>query len=329
MEYVTLKNSDLRVSRLCMGGCPLGGHGWGTSVSENELIKTVHSALDCGITFFDTADCYGLGQSETILGRALKNRRTHVVIATKFGVRADGGNTYYDNSPKWIEEACKASLKRLNTEYIDLYQIHYRDGLTPIEEVMGMLGQLQKKGYIRYCGISNVHIDSVEEFKPYIGKLISFQDEYSLARRANEKDIQELSVKMQMTPMTWGSLGQGILTGKYDRNSSFGDNDRRSRREYVNFHGKKLEHNLQIVETLKEIALAHDRDISASAIRFILDYLQGSVVLFGAKHPDQVISNTGAFGWRLSKEEVNMLLNISDETKWNNSVRGGVLPGRQ
>ena len=112
MEYLTLHNSDLRVSRLCMGGCPMGGYGWG-NVQEKELLDAVCAALDNGVNFFDTADTYGLGQSERTLGKALAGRRDQAVIATKFGVRVENGKTFYDNSPQWIVKACEESLKWL------------------------------------------------------------------------------------------------------------------------------------------------------------------------------------------------------------------------
>ena len=162
MEYITLKNSELRVSRLCMGGCPMGGYGWG-QVEEHELVDAVNAALDQGINFFDTADTYGLGQSEKTLGKALGNRRKDAVIATKFGVRVENGRTFYDNSPQWIKEACESSLKRLSTDYIDLYQVHYRDGVTPIGEVLQALEQLRSQGKIRYFGLSNLRSRDIPE----------------------------------------------------------------------------------------------------------------------------------------------------------------------
>ena len=146
MEYITLKNSDLRVSRLCMGGCPLGGHGWGNIQDEN-LINAVQEAFENGINFFDT---YGLGKSEELLGKSLEGKREKVVIASKFGVRVENGKTFYDNSPQWIQTAVESSLRRLKTDYIDLYQIHYRDGKTPLSVVVDKLEELKKKGYVRY-----------------------------------------------------------------------------------------------------------------------------------------------------------------------------------
>lgn len=310
MEYVTLKNSDLKVSRLCMGGCPMGGYGWG-EVQEQELIDAVHTALDNGVTIFDTADTYGLGQSERTLGKALGIRRKDVVIADKFGVVAGKGPTYYDNSPAYIRQALELSLSNLGTDYIDLYQVHYRDEKTPLSVVIETLDELKKEGKIRYYGLSNIHEADYEEVKPFIGKIVSVQDEYSLACRKNEKDLKTLSSDFKMTPLTWGSLGQGILTGKYDKSTTFGSDDRRSREIYVNFHGEKLLKNLDIVETMKPIAAAHGKPVSAVAIRFILDWLRDSVVLVGAKRPSQILGNIEGLGWKLSDSELKKIEEVS------------------
>ena len=312
MEYIILKNSDLKVSRLCMGGCPMGGYGWG-DVQEKELIDAVHTALDNGVTIFDTADTYGLGQSERTLGKALGERRKDVVIADKFGVRAGQGPTFYDNSPEYIREALELSLKNLGTDYIDLYQVHYRDEKTPLTVVIETLEELKKEGKIRYYGLSNIHEADYDEIRPFIGKIVSVQDEYSLACRKNEEGLKTLSSQFQISPFTWGSLGQGILTGKYGRNSVFGSDDRRSRDIYVNFHGEKLLKNLNIVDAMKPIAEAHGKPLSAVAIRFILDWLGGSVVLVGAKRPSQILGNIEALDWNLSDEELNALDVVSKD----------------
>ena len=312
MEYLTLKNSDLTVSRIGMGGCPMGGYGWG-NVQEQELIDAVHTAINEGITLFDTADTYGLGQSEKTLGKALGQHRKDVVIASKFGVRVRDGKTVYDNSPEWIREALEGSLKRLGTDYIDLYQIHYRDGVTPLPTVVETLEGLKRKGYIRYYGLSNIHMEDMEEIRPFAGRFISFQDEYSLACRKNETDMFDISEQLKMTPLTWGSLGQGILTGKYDRNTVFKSDDRRSRDVYVNFHGKKLLKNLEIVDVMKEIAEGHEKPVSAVAIRYILDYIPGSVVLCGAKRPSQIYGNIAGADWNLTSGEIRKLDFVSKE----------------
>lgn len=310
MEYITLKNTDLQVSRVCMGGCPMGGHGWG-NVQEQELLDAVNAALDNGINFFDTADTYGLGKSEETLAKGLGSRRHQAVIASKFGVRVGNQGTFYDNSPQWIRTACENSLRRLNTDYIDLYQIHYRDGKTPLEDVMGTLEALQCEGKIRHIGISNLTRKDLPELLPYAGKFATLQNQYSLATRDLEADILELANTLNLTPTTWGSLGQGVLTGKYDRSAAFGTDDRRSRQIYVNFHGEKLEKNLQIVDVVQGIAARYNKPVSAVAVRFILDQLPGSVALCGAKRPAQILGTAAALGWNLNMENLHSLEAVS------------------
>lgn len=288
----------------------MGGYGWG-DVREKELIEAVSTALDNGINFFDTADTYGIGQSEIILGKALGSRRKDVVISDKFGVRVGKEATYYDNRPEYIRVALDASLSRLGTDYIDLYQVHYRDQVTPLEVVIATLEELRKEGKIRYYGLSNIHEADYPEMKPFVGQIVSVQDEYSLACRKNEKDLITLCSEYKITPLTWGSLGQGVLTGKYDKSVTFAPNDRRSRDIYVNFHGEKLLKNLEIVEAMKPIAENHGKPVSAVAIRFILDWLKDSAVLVGAKRPGQILENIEAMDWKLSDEELGRLHYLS------------------
>lgn len=309
MKYVKLKNTDISVSRLCMGGCPMGGYGWGY-VSENAVIATVHRAIDGGINFFDTADTYGLGQSERTLAKALDGRRENVIIATKFGVRAEKGKTFYDNSPEYIEKALNNSLKRLSTDYIDLYQIHYRDKTTPLDAVVEVLERFKEQGKIRCYGLSNVHGEEFKEVKPFSGKFVSCQNEYSLVTRDNENDLLVNCNNLQLTPMTWGSLGQGVLTGKYNINSGFGVNDRRSRDVYTNFHGDKLRKNIEIVENMKPLAEKFEVSLAALAVRFILDHIPDSIALVGAKNPTQIEGTMTSMDFMLSKDELEFLERI-------------------
>jgi len=231
LETITLKNSDLTVSRLCFGGCPLGGHGWGP-VDDNEMLLTIDSAIDQGINFFDNADTYGLGKSEILMGKAISNKRDKVVLATKCGIIVEDGQTRIDNSPKWIQQALENSLKRLKTDYIDLYQIHYLANDAPLDDMMNTLSKFQQKGLIRFIGLSNISKNDYSRLLPYKKSFVSFQVEYSLANREHENDIRYLSKELNITPMTWGSLGQGILSGKYNEQTVFPEDDRRSREIY-------------------------------------------------------------------------------------------------
>ena len=310
MEYITLQNTDLSVSRLCMGGCPMGMYGWG-HLCESDLMAAVHTALDHGINFFDTADVYGLGTSERILGNALESRRQDAIIATKFGVRVENGISRYDNSPGWILHACEASLRRLGTDYIDLYQVHYLDGITDISCIVDTLKTLQQQGKIRWFGLSNIQEENIPALIAYQGVFSTVQNQYSLACREQEEALVSLQTQLSLTPLTWGSLGQGILTGKYDRTVAFDCSDRRSRSTYTNFHGEKLTKNLAIVEVLKDIAERYHKPVSSVAIRFILDHLKGSCVLCGAKRPEQVIQNVQAMCWKLTDEELELLKTVS------------------
>lgn len=288
----------------------MGGYGWGDT-QEQDFLDAINAGIDNGLNFFDTSDTYGLGQSEVTLGKGLGSRRKDVVIQTKFGVRYANGKSTYDNSPAYIQEALEKSLKNLNTDYVDIYVIHYRDGKTPIEDVVGKLEELKKQGKIRFFGLSNYHGDEVKELLPYKEKFVCCQDEYSLACRKNEQDLIRLRDEFGLTPLTWGSLGQGVLTGKYNKESTFDTNDRRSRDIYVNFHGDKLLKNLEIVEVMRPIAEKHQVSVAAVAIRYIMDYLKESVVLVGAKRPSQILGNLEAVDWHLTSEELQLLEKVS------------------
>lgn len=318
MEYVRFQ--DLTLSRFCMGGCPMGGYDWGET-REQDFIHAIHAALDQGVNFFDTANTYGLGQSEKTLSKGIEGHRHEVVIESKFGVRVMrdslGRKTVYDNSPDYIVKALEETLKRLNTDYLDIYTIHYRDGVTPIEEVVETLETLKRQGKIRYFGLSNVHGEAIEELKPYRGSFATCQDEFSLACRRHEDDLQTVKRTIGALPMSWGSLGQGILTGKYGADVTFGENDRRRRKEYVNFHGEKLKRNLVIVDTVRSIAQARGKSCAAVAIRFILDHLKESIVTVGVKNVGQMKSNLDGLDWRLSEDERNALDEVSmDRERW-------------
>ncbi len=312
MEYVWFK--DLKLSRLCMGGCPMGGYDWGLT-KEQDFIEAIHAALDNGVNFFDTANTYGFGQSEETLAKGIEGHRQDIVIQSKFGVRVMqdmvGRKTIYDNGREYVRKALEGSLARLKTDYIDIYTIHYRDYGTPIEEVVQTLEELKSEGKIRYGGLSNITSNGMDELLPYKGLFATCQEEFSLACRKNEKGLMNVHRLIDSLPMTWGSLGQGVLTGKYDADITFGENDRRRRDVYVNFHGEKLVRNLAIVETMKPIALKHGKSLAAVAIRFILDYLDQSIVAVGVKNANQMESNAAGADWNLDESEIALLEKIS------------------
>jgi len=304
MEYIKLRGSDLRVSRLGFGCCPMSGFGWG-DVSTAELEKSVQLALEGGLNLFDTADIYGFGESERRLGQYLKGRRHQAIIATKFGMKKIQGETSFDNSEAWMTQALEGSLRRLQTDYVDLYQVHYLDGKTPMGSILEALQRKKDEGKIRYYGFSNITSQnlSLESFHPGPA---TFQVHYSLAYRRNEDDIRLFAEKRALDFMSWGSLGQGILTGKYDMASAFPPEDRRSRPVYVNFHENRAK-SLAVVEAMKKLSSYPQRTLAQIAIRWIMDHLAFGVVLVGIKKAEQIKENLGSFGWTLSPEEIQAL----------------------
>jgi myo-inositol catabolism protein IolS len=311
LEYISLKGTDVRVSRIGFGCCPMGGYGWGQT-NEDDFIQAVQDALDKGINFFDTADIYGVGVSEMVLGKSLRNHRGKAVIATKFGVRrGTNGSTFYDNSSQWINSALDASLKRLGTDYIDLYQVHYWDTVTSPEVIFESLEKARKSGKIRYFGVTNINLMNWA-MSNWPGSLVSFSFEYSLSKRDNENTISTISEKSGLSFFSWGSLGQGMLSGKYNEKTELPEGDRRRRDVYVNFHGEKLMKNLEIVNEMRLIQTQYpDKTLSQIALRWILDRFENSVALVGIKRPEQIIENISALDWNLTNNDLQRLDTVS------------------
>jgi len=300
IESTTLGCTDVRISRVGMGGCPLGGHGWGPT-SEQDSICAVKHAIELGVNFFDTADCYGLGRSEELLSLALGNRRHEVTIATKFGIRWDNQHrTWKDTSPKYVRQALYASLRRLRLDCIPLYYIHWPDDQTPIEETLHELVRCQQEGKIRWIGLSNFSVNMLTSMKS-TSNITSIQLQMSLVDQQAALEFIDVSPKMNSTLVTWGSLAQGLLTGKYGLSTTFSETDRRIR--YDNFQGSKFTTNLRLVDTLCKVAKRLEKSPAQVALRWLLDTPGVGCVLFGAKTPEQVSENLGALGWSLPEQE--------------------------
>jgi aryl-alcohol dehydrogenase-like predicted oxidoreductase len=304
MQYIQL--GDLNVSRLGFGCDPLGGHAWGR-VDPAEMKRSIGLAVDLGVTLFDTADCYGRGASETRLAQALGRRRKDVSIATKFGVRLDrSGLASYDNSAAWFERALAGSLRRLRTDYIDLYQVHYWDRKTPWAEIFSRLERKREAGVIRWYGVSN-ELLRADELPTRPPGLVSCSFEFSLASRANQARIESMRSRLGLGFLSWGSLGQGILSGKYGSVDNLGREDRRRRPAYVNFQ-ESLDRNLSLVETIRACLVGYPGATPAQiAIRWILDHFDFSVALVGAKTRDQVRENIAAVDLRLRQSDMAWL----------------------
>ena len=293
MEYRRLGNTDLNISRIGFGCWPIGGHGYGV-VPENVAIRAIHKAMDEGINFFDTADVYGFGTSETILSKALGKKREEIVIATKFGVNwNDKGNTFKDSSKKRVFEAVEGSLKRLNIERIPIYQIHWHDDKTPIEETLDALEVCKKQGKIQHIGVSNFDYNLVKKSLAHT-EIVSNQIPYNILDRTNEEDIVRYNNEMSIGVLVYRVLGRGLFSGKYDLNSEFGKNDTRS-----DIDSEEYKKAIKLSLDLKQIAEKYDKTISQVAIRWVLDNENITSVLVGIKSEEQAIENAGACGWKI------------------------------
>jgi aryl-alcohol dehydrogenase-like predicted oxidoreductase len=308
METIKLGKTGYQISCLGLGGCPLGGHGWG-DFDREQAINAVRQSVDSGINFFDTADIYGLGNSEELLSYALGETRHRLVIASKFGVRFDKTTkqTYKDISPKYVRKALEASLKRLRLEMIPLYYVHWSDGKTPIQETVAELEKCRQEGKIGGIGLSNFTANEITEALS-VANIDAVQVQFSLVEQKDARELFSVVEKYDITLITWGSLAQGLLTGKYNEHTSFNNNDRRSRNTYTNFHGEKLLQNMKIIHELQNIAMETNRTSSQLAIRWLLDTPPVSSVLFGAKTVQQVTENCKAEGWKMSQNYYDKLL---------------------
>lgn len=308
MEYTEFGQTGLSISRVGVGCAAIGGYDYG-KVDDRESIAAIHRALDLGINFFDTADAYGLGHSEEVLGRALGARRREVVVATKVGVRWDPlGRIRRDLSPGWVVRALEGSLRRLKMDCIPVYQIHWPDPATPVADTLELLRKSQEAGKIRFIGCCNFPESLVDQAQA-VCRVDSLQLPYSLAQREFLAAIRYCHSKYRMAVLAYSPLAQGLLSAKYTRASKFEGTDLRARSGL--FRGKIFEANLALVEGLKKAAGRIGRSPAQVAIRWILEEPAVACALAGVKRPQQVEENAGASGWNLSRDDV-MLLERSD-----------------
>ena len=278
-ECIRLGAQGPVVTRLALGCWAVGGHGWG-AVCDCDSIQTIRAACDEGVNFFDTADVYGLGHSESILSSALGDQRHHVVIASKGGVRWDAtGRTWKDSSPSHLRSSLEASLRRLRLEYLPLYYVHWPDGITPVSETIESMVQLREEGLIQYLGVSNF---SVEELRDALSitHIDAVQVQMSVINHKNTQDVLPLCQEAGVGLVTWGSLADGLLTGKFSADTRFPPEDHRS--WHPNFRGELFLKNLEAVEFLREIAAQENATVAQVALRWVLDTAGVSVALFGA-----------------------------------------------
>lgn len=319
MEYKTLGNTGLLVSTLCFGTMTFSGEGmWEAigTVDQSGADELIKASIDAGVNFIDTADVYSEGRSETILGQSLKNlglARSDVVIATKVAGRVGQGRNAVGASRGHILDSVEGSLRRLQTDYIDLYQIHANDPITPIEETLHALDTLVRQGKVRYAGCSNwqawkiARSLGVSELKNFI-RFDTLQAYYSIASRDLERELVPLLEAEKIGLLVWSPLAGGLLSGKYSRNNQKPEDSRRSE---FDFPLVDKERTWNILDAIAPIAKAHNCSAARVAIAWLLTRPVVTSVIIGAKRMDQLQDNLAAVDLKLSDDEIRRLDEVS------------------
>jgi len=318
MKMNFLGNSGIKVSELCFGAMTFGGRGyWRTigEVEQNDANDIVAMAIEGGINFFDTADVYSEGLSEQILGKALGPKRKEIILATKVRGRTGKGPNEVGLSRLHIIENCNASLKRLGTDYIDLYQVQNFDPSTPQEETLGALDDLVRDGKVRYIGASNysgwqlMKALAISE-KHNLEKFITTQSFYSLIARDLENELIPLCLDQKLGVLTWSPLGGGFLTGKYRRGAKRPENARRADKEsqFLKFDEEK---GFDIIEELEKITKKYNATVAQGAVNYLLRKPAVTSVIIGARTKEQLADNLGTSKWEMTTEEVKRLDEVS------------------
>jgi aryl-alcohol dehydrogenase-like predicted oxidoreductase len=280
----------------CMGMSEFYG-----PTDEQESTRTIHRALDLGVTFLDTSDLYGAGHNEELVGRAIAERRDEVQLATKFAVRREGGRGWIDNSPEWIREACEASLRRLQTDRIDLYYMHRRNPDVPIEESLGAMADLVNEGKVRHLGLSEVSAETLRAACA-VHPVAALQSEWSLFTRGLEEQIVPTARELKVGIVPYSPLGRGELSGTLDISA---DDD--FRRHLPRFQGANREQNLEAVEGLRSLARELDATPAQLALAWLLHQGEDVVPIPGTKRVRYLEENAAAAELELSGEQLATL----------------------
>jgi aryl-alcohol dehydrogenase-like predicted oxidoreductase len=309
MEHVSIPDIPIKASRVGLGTWAMGGDLWGHT-DDAESIRTIHSALDREINLIDTAPAYGDGHAEEIVGRAIaeKGGREKIIIATKVGLEWRGKTIFRIASRERIFEEIEASLRRLQTDYIDLYQVHWPDPLVPIEETAEAMLELKQHGKIRAIGVSNYSVDEMERFMR-VAPLASAQPPYNIFERAAE-DIIAWCQQHGVATLTYEALCRGLLTGKINADTRFGEDD--LHRMDPKFQPPRFAQYLAAIKRLEELARErYGKTLLALAVRWALDQPGVSVVLWGTRHPNRLDPLDDVFGWQLdvsAKAEIDRIV---------------------
>lgn len=303
-DMKTRKLGQLEVSMIglgCMGMSEFYG-----GRDENEAMATIHRALELGVTFLDTADMYGVGQNEELVGRAIQGRRDQVVLATKFGnVRGeDGSFKGVNGKPEYVRQACEASLKRLNVDVIDLYYQHRVDPNTPIEETVGAMADLVRQGKVRYLGLSEAAPATIRRAHA-VHPITALQTEYSLWSRDPEDEILPTVRELGIGFVPYSPLGRGFLTGKIKSIDDLEADD--YRRNSPRFQGENFQRNLDLLREIETIANDKGCTPSQLALAWVLSQGDDIVPIPGTKHRDLLEMNVAATNVRLTQDDLDRI----------------------
>jgi aryl-alcohol dehydrogenase-like predicted oxidoreductase len=300
MEFIEIPETSIRVSRVALGTWAIGGWMWGGS-DEKDAIRTIHTALDGGINLVDTAPVYGFGRSEEIVGKALAvgGRRKNTIIATKVGLDWANEKPFRNASKARIVYEAEQSLRRLQTDAIDLYQVHWPDPNTPIAEVADAMGELYRAGKIRAIGVSNFSPAQMDEFRA-IAPLHTAQPPYNLFERSIEQDVLPYCRDHNVALLAYGSLCRGLLSGSMtDKTRFIGDDLRKADPKFL---PPRFAQYLDAVATLDAFAWEHyGKRVIHLAARWVLDRNDKDIALWGARRPEQLAPIREVVGWRIDE----------------------------
>ncbi|HVZ44870.1 MAG TPA: aldo/keto reductase [Ramlibacter sp.] len=296
METTTIGASGIEVSRIALGTWAIGGWMWG-GTDEAQAIATIRRAVDSGVTLIDTAPVYGFGRSEEIVGKALAGPlRSRVRIATKGGLAWRGGQVFRDSRATRIRAEVEDSLRRLGTDHIDLYQVHWPDSQTPLEETATALEMLRTQGKLGAIGVSNFSPAQMSVFRA-AAELDAVQPPYNLFEREMEDGVLPYASRTGLSVLCYGALCRGLLSGRMDIHTTFRGDD--LRKIDPKFNGARFRHYLAAVDELSRLARERfDKSVLALAVRWVLD--QGpTIALWGARSPEQLDAIGDVAGWHI------------------------------
>src|SRR5262245_43902627 len=313
VEHASIRDIPIPASRVGLGTWAIGGTQWG-GADDDESVRTIHAALNQGVTLIDTAFAYGFGHSEEVIGKALVEHggRDRVVVATKGGLERIGDELFRNSSRGQLLSEVDQSLRRLRTDYIDLYQVHWPDYAIPYEETAQALADLQRAGKIRAIGVSNYSIEAMERFRS-VAPLAAAQPPLNLFEQQALNDVVPWCGVNRVATLTYGALCRGLLTGLIDESTRFEGDD--LRKTDPKFLPPRFAQYIKAVRRLSSFARErYGKSLLALAVRWVLDQPGVSVALWGARHPSELEPLNDVMGWNLDLEALNEIDDIIRET---------------